>query len=154
MRVVTEEHYVPEKHYITTKYIASDGEIFYTEDGCLRHEKYIETQKHPVFKNCITNVYTFDDEYCAVLYYIRGKEDYDFLISHNGVSKRDHVYSDFEQYGEGWYLFWSESGGDYYDVFNIYNYDIYVKEIESNLEEWKTKMHNLMANKSTILRGD
>ena len=150
MKVITEEHYVPEKRYITTKYIASDGQEFLTEDGCLRHEEYLEVRNHPVFKNCIIDVYIFDDEYCAILYYLRNEDDYDFLISHNGISQRDKIYSDFKQYGEGWYLFWSEGCGDYYSVFNIYNYDAYEKGKEADLEEWKTRMRNLMTNKSTI----
>ena len=137
MKIVIEEHYVPEKRYTTTKYIASDGKEFSTEDSCLRHEEQLEVSKHPVFKNCITNVSTFDDEYCGSLYYIRDKNDYDFLINHNGISKRDKIYSDFEQYGEGWYLFWSEGGGDYYDVYNIYNYKVYVKELEDDLKQWQ-----------------
>lgn len=151
MKVVTEEHYVPEKRYTTTKYIASDGTEFVTECDCLRHEKYLEVMNHHVFKNCITGVHTFDDEYPATLYYIRNEDDYNFLISHNGISKRDKIYSDFEQHGKGWYLFWNEGGGDYYDIFNIYNYDSYEEEIESEWEEYKQKMHNLMTNESTIL---
>ena len=150
MKVITEEHYVPERRYTTTKYIATDGQEFRTEDDCLRHEKYLEIRNHPVFKSCITNVRLFDDEYCASLYYIRNKDDYDFLINHIGISKRDHIYGDFAQHGEGWYLLWCESGGNYYDDYNIYNYNIYEKGIEADLEEWKTKMHHLMINKGDM----
>lgn len=151
MKVVTEEMYIPAKTYTITRYIASDGQEFSTEVACLGHEQYLDTINHPVFKSKIEKVGTFDDEPRGVLYYLRNKEDYDFLIKHTPILPKDMVNDDFEEYGEGWYLFWSESGGDYRDCYNIYNYDAYEKEIENNWEQYKETMHSLMAHKSTIL---
>lgn len=151
MKVVTEEHYIPAKTYTTTKYITLDGKEFQNEDDCLRHEKYLEIINHPVFKSKIETVGTFDDEHRGCLYYLRNKEDYDFLINHSGFSHGDYIDSNFEEYGGGWYLFWCENGGDYYDFYNICNYDAYEKNIESDWKEYKEKMHKLMANKSAIL---
>ena len=147
MKVVTEEKYIPAKTCTITKYIASDGKEFADEDMCLRYEEQIEVMNHPVFKSRIANLISYDDDYNVTLYYIRDKKDYDFLIKHRPISPEDQVYSDFEKYGEGWYLFWVECA----DCYNIYNYDAYEKQMESNWKEYKEKMHSLMANKSTIL---
>lgn len=151
MKVVTEEKYIPAKTYITTKYIASDGKEFQNEDDCLKHERYLEINEHPVFKSKIETVGIFDDEHRGCLYYLRNEEDYDFLINHSGFSQGDYIDSNFKEYGEGWYLFWCENGGDYYDHYCIYNYNAYEKEIEDSWEKYKETIHNLVANKSTIL---
>lgn len=146
MKVVTENHYVPAKHYTTTKYIASDGREFFTEDDCVRHEKYIEINNHPVFKNCITNILTLDEDYNVSLYYIRNQDDYDFLIDNTGISKRDYIFSDFKQHGEGWYVFYND-GLDYHDNFYIYNYNVYVKKMENELKSWQENIQSKINNK-------
>ena len=50
MKVVTEEHYIPERRYTTTKYIASDGKEFSTEEACLIHEKQLEIENIKINK--------------------------------------------------------------------------------------------------------
>ena len=59
MKVVTEERIIPERRYMETKYIATDGTEFTTEADCLRHEQYLERTQHPVIKSCILNIMTF-----------------------------------------------------------------------------------------------
>ena len=151
MKVVTEEHYVPEKRYTTTKYIASDGKEFLTEDGCLKHEEDLEVAKHPVFQNAILNVYTYYDDYQANMYYISNEDDYKFLIKHLGVRRGNYI-GDFYKYGSGWYLYWVEDGGDYADYYYLYNYNAYVEAIEIELKHWKENIKDRMlnANESTI----
>lgn len=148
MKIVTEEHYVPERRYTTIKYIASDGKEFTTEDGCLTHERQLEIKSHPVFKNCIINVpISFDYEYRGNLYYLSNEDDYNFLIKNLGLRRNDSINSDFYDYGQGWYLYWCEDGGDYPDYHCIHNYDAYVKDIEAELKKWKEEIQNKMMGK-------
>ena len=149
MKVVTEEHYVPARHYTTTKYIASDGTEFLKEDWCLKHEENLKIKNHPVFKNCILNILTFGDEYQGTLYYLSSEDDYDFLIKHIGLRRNDGIYTDFYDYGEGWYLYWCENWGDSPDHHNIRNYNAYVEEIEADLKDWQNEIQNKI-NESTI----
>ena len=142
MKVVTEEHYVPERRYTTTKYIALDGKEFSTEEDCLRYEKYLEIENHPVFKNSIRDILTFDDEYRGNLYYLSNEDDYDFLVKNLGLRHNDSINSDFYDYGQGWYLYWCENWGDYPDHHCIRNYNAYVEEIETDLKEWKEEIQN------------
>lgn len=151
MKVITEEKHIPAKIYTTIKYIASDGKEFQNEDECLKYERDLEIKEHPVFKSRIESIRTFDDEHRGHLYYLRNKEDYDFLINHSGFSQGDYIDSNFGEYGEGWYLFWCEDGGDYRDYYYIYNYNAYEKEIEDSWIGYKETIHNLMANKNTLL---
>lgn len=142
MKVVTEEHYIPEKRYTTSKYIASDGVEFSTECDCLRHEEYLEVINHPVFKSCIENVFTYGDEYLADLYYISSEDDYKFLLEHLGLMRSIRCRSDFYKYNSGWYLYWSESGGDNPDEHYLLNYNAYVEEIEDSIKDWKTSIQS------------
>ena len=152
MKIVTEEHYVPERRYTTTKYIASDGREFTTEDGCLEHEKKLEIKNHPVFKNCIIDILTFDDRR-GHLYYLSNEDDYKFLTKNLGFRRNDGIYSDFYDYGEGWYLYWCEDGGDCWDHHNIRNYNAYVKEIETELKEWKENIQNKINKVDNVKHG-
>lgn len=142
MKVITEEHYVPEQRYTTTKYIASDGKEFSNEDACLKHEEYLEVQSHPVFNNCILNILTFGDEYQGNLYYLANEGDYEFLVKNLGLRRNDGINSDFYDYGRGWYLYWCENWGDSPDHHYIRNYNVYVEEIETELKEWKNNIQN------------
>jgi hypothetical protein len=137
MKIVTEEKIIPEHKVTTTKYIASDGKEFSTEDACLVYEGRIEINNHPVFKNCITDILTFDNEHRCNLYYLSNKDDYEFLVKNLGFTHTDVVNSEFDDYGKGWYLYWNESCSYYADHHYIRNYNVYVKEIESELKEWK-----------------
>lgn len=153
MKIITEEHYVPEQRFTTTKYIASDGREFLTESDCLDHEEYLEVRNHPVFKSCILNAKTYYDDYNATLYYLSSEDDYNYLVEGLGlIGLYKKINTDFHQYGSGWYLFWSNMD-DYNDYYHIYNYNVYVEEIEAELKEYKESIQNKL-NESTISRGD
>lgn len=140
MKVVKEEKHIPAKTYTETKYVASDGREFLSEKDCARYEKHLEIQKHPVYANSIETC-TYDGEYCAKLYYISGQEDYEFLIeTQSGISRN----SDFDTYGAGWYIFWEVDMGDYPSYPHLFNYEAYVKEAETNFEEWKSNNQKRM----------
>ena len=147
MKVVEKEHYVPARTYITKTYIASDGEEFTSEDLCLRHEKQIEIESHPIYTSAIKDVYTFEDERCATLYYISNQEDYEYLKETQGIKTERWFDSDFDEYGAGWYLFYTVDGGDYPDDKYLYNYDAYEKDIESRWNEHKKYMRRRMEQK-------
>ena len=80
MKVVEKERYIPARTYIDKTYVALDGKVFNQESDCLRYEKQLETEKHPVFASAINNAYVYDDGRSAVLYYFSSQEDYDFFI--------------------------------------------------------------------------
>ena len=150
MKVVTEEHYVPERRYTITKYIASDGKEFHAKADCSRHEEQLEIMSHPVFKNCIIDIHTFDDEYRGILYYLSSEDDYKFLIKCLGLKFNDGINSNFYDYGKGWYLYWCEDWGDCSAHHHIYNYNAYVEEIETDLKEWKDAIQNKMNEVNVI----
>ena len=148
MKVITEEHYIPEKRYTTTKYVASDGRDFTSEKACLDHEKYLEIQSHPVIRNAVLDVTTFDGEHAANLYFISNEADYDFILKNViGIGKYTHYYGDYETYGPGWYLYWNESMGDYGDYHNLVNYNAYVEEIEDDIRLWKGKIERAVVDR-------
>ena len=138
MKVVTEEHYIPERRYTTTKYIASDGKEFSTEEACLIHEKQLEIENPPVIRNAIFDIEIYGDEYHGNLYYLSNADDYEFLIKALNIKSAQYskLNSDFYDYGKGWYLYWCEHGS-YHDYHELHNYNAYVEQIENDFKEWK-----------------
>ena len=59
MKVVEKECYVPAKTYIDKTYVASDGKEFRLESDCLRYEKQLAIDNHPMYKTAIRNIDTF-----------------------------------------------------------------------------------------------
>ena len=153
MKVVTEKHYVPARRYTTTKYIASDGKEFTTEEACLAHEGKLEVENHPVFKNCVIGILTFDNEHRGNLYYLSNDDDYEFLVKNLGLRRNDSINNDFYDYRRGWYLYWFENWGDYADHHYIRNYNVYVEEIETELKEWKEEIQNKINQVNNIKYG-
>lgn len=149
MKIVEKECYVPANTIITKTYIAFDGREFTSEDACLRHEKCLEIESHPIYKSAIKNVYTFEDDYHATLYYISNQEDYEYLKETQGIKTERYFDTDFNKYGAGWYLFYIVDGGDYPDDIYLYNYDTYEKDIESRWNEHKKDIRYKMEQKST-----
>lgn len=146
MKVVEKECHVPARTYIDKKYIASDGKEFSFESDCLRYEEQLAIGSHPIYATAIKNAETFYDSYRATLYYISSKEDYDFFKKTQGIDVEKEYYfdSNFNEYGAGWYLCHIEDGGDYPDNTYLWNYDAYEKMIESELEEYKSRMRGLI----------
>ena len=146
MKVVEKECHVPARTYIDKKYVASDGREFIFESDCLRYEKQLEIERHPIYATAIKDAETFYDSYRATLYYISSKEDYDFFKETQGIDVEKEYYfdSNFNKYSAGWYLYHIEDGGDYPDYKYLWNYDAYEKMIESELEEYKSRMRSLI----------
>lgn len=150
MKVVTEECYIPESRYTITKYIASDGKKFSTEEACLIYERQLEIENHPVIQNAILDIEIYRDEYYGSLYYLSNEDDYEFLIKALNIraSQYSKLSSDFDDYGEGWYLYWCEHGS-YHDYHELHNYNAYVKQIEIDFKEWKEDIQKKL-NESVI----
>lgn len=143
MKIVEEEHYIPAKTYTSKKYIAIDGKEFGIESDCLRYEKQLEIQNHPVYATAIEDIYTFEDDYCAKLFHISSQEDYDFFVETQGFGN-NYFTSDFDKYGAGWYLFYYIDGGDYLNFYHLINYETYIKELDDRFKSWKSDMYNKM----------
>ena len=146
MKVVEKECHVPARTYIDKKYVASDGREFIFESNCLRYEKQLAIESHPIYTTAIKDAETFWDSYRATLYYISNKEDYDYFKETQGIDVENEYYfdSNFNKYGAGWYLYHIEDGGDYPDYKYLRNYDAYEKMIESELAEYKSRMRSLI----------
>ena len=149
MKIITEEKTIPAKTYTETKYIASDGKEFGSKNDCLRYEKQLAIESHPIYTTSIKNVYLFEEGYMATLYYFSSKEDYEFFIKTQDLNRK-YYFSDFDEYGAGWYIYWCEDGGDYPDEHFLKNYDAYESRIESDLEKYKSYMRTRMSEQSNI----
>ena len=149
MKIVKKEHYIPANTVITTVYIASDGKEFTSENDCIAHEKQIEIANHPIYTSAIKNVYTFEDEDWATLFYISSQEDYEYFKETQGIKTERYFHSDFNEYGVGWYIFYVIDGGDYPSYQYLYNYNAYEHEIELRWKKYKKDMRYKMEQYST-----
>lgn len=139
MKVVLESKQIPAKTILVEKYISNDGQEFSSKIECEQHEKKLEIAKHPVIASRIENVSTFYDDFNATMYYISSEDDLDFLRENWVIWGFD---TDFDKYGPGWYIYHSESGGDWPDSQSLYNYDNYEKEMEEELKKWKQSIRS------------
>lgn len=134
--IVREKIIPPEPERIVTEtiYVASDGKEFRFKSDCEAHEKRIEIESHPVFKSRV-KARTFYEDNMAWLYYFRSGEDYEFWLDNIGTRylNRDHWKDGF---GPGWYLFYSEDGGDYADSHYLYKLEEYEKDCRQLIDEW------------------
>ena len=144
MKVVEKECHVPARTYIDKTYVASDGKEFRLESDCLRYEKRLAIESHPIYTTAIKGACLFKEGYGATLYYLSSNEDYEFFVETQGFDKKHYFHSDFEEYGAGWYIYWCEDGGDYPDDHYLKNYDVYENRIESDWKEYKSYMRYWM----------
>ena len=120
--------------YTVKRYEAEDGTVFDDERDCLDYDFRIlsNRRKPPVSAGCIRGV---NDDCYPELIFLKTKEDYDYVIAQNRI-RAGQLDTDFFDLGEGWYLCWTEDGGDYADSHYIKNYNRYLEEAKQNLEEW------------------
>ena len=150
MKVVEKKCHIPAKTYIDKTYIASDGKEFGSKNDCLRYEKQLAIESHPIYTTSIKNVYLFKEDYMATLYYLPSQEDYEFFIETQDLNREYYFNSDFDEYGAGWYIYWCEDDDDYPDEHFLKNYDAYESRIESDLEKYKSYMRSRMSEQSNI----
>lgn len=143
MKVVEKECYVPARTYIDKKYVASDGKEFTFESDCLRYEKQLKIESHPIYASAIKHVYLFEEGCYATLYYLSSQEDYEFFVETQDFNKY-YFDSDFDEYGSGWYLCWCEDGGDYPDNHYLQNYNAYEKRIDLCWQKYKSDIRSMM----------
>lgn len=133
MKVVQEQN-VRTSTYNIFRYQAEDGTIFEDERDCLDYEFRLISNKHkpPLSAGIIRGL---DDEYYQELILLKTKEDLDYIIAKDKI-KGKQLNTDFFDQGEGWYLYWTEDGGDWPDSYYIMNYSMHLEEAKHNLDEW------------------
>lgn len=144
MRVETRETVIPAQTRVLTVYVANDGREIFHEDACQKWEQQLNLQEQHVFKTCIRDVFTLDDE-SATLYNIRNNEDYQILMSMFSSRERRNVSDDYVKHGPGWYIYFRMDGGDGPDFYHLWNYEAYVNDREAEIVRWKTTMSSKMA---------
>lgn len=137
---------IPAQTLTETWYIASDGREFRSEQQCKEWEQWLELQNEHVFKTCVTEVWTRDDE-PAILYNIRSDSDYELLMSTFRESQRAQINADGEwaKYGLGWYMYFTVDGGDGPDLYYLWNWNNYLKETEEEFNKWKAELESKMS---------
>lgn len=133
MKVVQEQK-VRTSTYNIFRYQAEDGTIFEDERDCLDYEFRLISNKHkpPLSAGIIRGL---DSESYHELILLKTKEDLDYIIAKDRI-KGKQLDTDFFDQGEGWYLYWTEDGGDWPDSYYIKNYNRYLEEAKQNLDEW------------------
>lgn len=145
MREVVRVKKIPEHEVTERWYIASDGREFLSEKQCKKWEKWLSLQEEYVFKTCVTDVHTRDDE-AAILYHIRDAVDYQILMSSFTESQKVQLSHDrqWENYGPGWYMYFTVDGGDGPDLYYLWNWNNYLKETEEEFNKWKDELNEKM----------
>ena len=146
MRTEIRTKVIPERTVTNEIFIADDGQEFYTEKDCLLHERNCEIQAHPVFKTCVTGCCTFDECYGMVLYHLRNDEDHEFLLSTFTDRQKIHFADEYEKYGPGWYMYYSESGDYIYDISNLRNFEHYLEETRDDFNKWEDDIIEKLRN--------
>lgn len=128
---------IPERTVTNEIFIANDGTEFYTEKDCLSHERNCEIQAHPVFKTCVTGCCTFDEYYGIILYHLGNDEDHEFLLSTFTDRQKIHFADEYEKFGPGWYMYYSESGDYIYEINYLKNFQHYLEETKDDFNKWE-----------------
>lgn len=139
---------IPERIVSVTDYVAYDGKVFQSESECRDYEERLkEKQKvesHLVFKSR-SEITTWPDGNFAYLYYFRSEEDYNFFVDDMMKLNRRYIsQDDFPKFGSGFYIFETLDGGDGSDSYYIYNVDYYSYMIDTEWENWKNEVKQLM----------
>ena len=131
--------------YTVKRYQDVDGTVFEDEQGCLAHDFQVLSNriKPPVSAGYVQSLY--DDCYPAELILLETREDYDYVVAQRRF-KAGQLDTDFFDCGEGWYLCWTEDGGDCADSHYIKNYNCYLEEAKKNLDEWIETTTDAIAN--------
>lgn len=140
MRTEIRTKVIPERTVTNKFFIAEDGTEFVREEDCQRYEKNCVIQAHPVFKTCVTGCCTFDECYGMVLYHLRNDEDHEFLLSTFTDRQKIHFADEYEKYGPGWYMYYSESGDYIYDISNLRNFEHYLEETRDDFNKWEDEI--------------
>lgn len=130
------------KTYTVNKYIAEDGKEFSSQSECLVYERKLLLKKKSAPLST-TSFLSIDEEYCMRLFYLKSQDDVDYIITDYNILK-GYFYTDFDQNGEGWYLFWWENGDDWPDSYHLYHHETYIKEKEESLAKFKLAAYKAM----------
>ena len=132
-------------------YIARDSKEFDCAKDCLEYEKTLVVNPSRVMQTRVdTSVQDFDYESTVTLYYIRNDEDIDLLEWYGGSLN----FSDFCDFGKGWYIYLEIDQGDYPDCRKLINLDNYISERRVALNKWESKVYQLIVDKVNNWEGD
>lgn len=111
-------------------YVADDGTEFMRRSDCEFYEAQ-QVEKNRKILNKDTR--TVDTERPAKLWYIRNKEDFDWL------RKKKWIHADIRGHkgfiGPGWYISIWNDGGDSIDYYEVYHVDEYLHDYEKQIQE-------------------
>ena len=130
------------KTFTAIKYIAADGTKFDHELECLDYERKMKFTAGNEPKETEYFPHLSGENYSRLVYL--ASADHVEYIRVNKRIRSGYLNTDFDKFGEGWYLYWYEDGGDYPDSHHLYNYDKFLEEAEQRLEIFKTSAKEAM----------
>lgn len=147
MKIGTKIVEIPAKVYEQVVYYAEDGKEFISQKDCELYEMNLKTNNHPVFKNS-KDIYTYPKLIAAKAYYFNSKDDYTFFLKSQYLHESDYFfYSDYQIFGDGWYIFWEEEYENSHDEYYLKNLDNYIAEIAKEFKNWEKKIRIEISNK-------
>lgn len=147
MKTEFEKIIIPEKVQTKAVFIAEDGKRFDSQRECERYEALLEINNHPVFKNS-KDICTYPDWHRAKAYYFNSEDDYLFFLKSQGLKDDDYFLdSNYEEFGNGWYIFWEEEYENSHNEFSLMNLNNYIAETTEEFRDWKDEILLQVFNK-------
>lgn len=128
-------------------YVANDGTVFKNKRWCESYEKELKLNKEKVINSRIETM-TFNDENKASLFLVENEADIEILIEYLKIDE-DEFYTDFNDYGNGWYIYWTDCG-----FYNLLNYNVYINELLEEVKNFERKNNNLIIVKVNDMEKD
>lgn len=149
MKTEFEKIIIPEKIQTRAIFIAEDGRKFYSQRECEQYECLLEINNHPVFKNS-KNIHTYPECHQAKAYFFSSEDDYIFFLKSQGLHEDDYFFEcDYEEFGNGWYIFWEDEYENSHNEFFLKNLNNYIAEAIEDFKSWKDGILLEVFNKET-----
>lgn len=139
MEIKYETVTIPAKTYTVEKYIAKDGKEFSNQKACENYEWHLNYKAKTLIINSFETapfVDMYGDANSATLYYIKDEQDIEYLAQGFRYSYITGE-TDFNTYGEGWYICFFFDGGDCADSYHLMYYNNYLKTLKDNLKRYE-----------------
>ena len=140
MQIIYKDVIIPETVTQRKVYVANDGTEFASAKACSDYETIQRRENSAVWQSHIPDFEEYHSGRKAELFYVSNETEYSYLISLLHVDFSKGVRHVFQQYGEGWYIYWSEDGYDYTAEY-LLKLDQYVADIEGRYKKWKDKLN-------------
>lgn len=140
MRTEFEKVIIPEKIQTKAVFIAEDGTKFYSQKECEMYECSLKINNHPVFKDS-KDIYTYPEWHRAKAYYFSSEDDYIFFLKSQGLNEDDYFFeSDYEVFGNGWYIFWEEEFENSHNEYSLMSLNNYITKATEDFRTWKDEI--------------